>query len=64
MKRVLGAVCVAAFALFTASGCGGDKNGPSGQPKLANPDDPKVKGMSPASPGAGGVKQQQQPTAQ
>jgi len=64
MKRVLPAVCVLAFALLSAAGCGGDKNGPSGQPKLANPDDPKIKGMSPATPGTGGGAPKQQPSAQ
>jgi len=41
-----------AFALVLAIGCGGHNQG-GGQPRLANPDDPKVKDQKPVE--AGGV---------
>jgi hypothetical protein len=55
MKRVFPAVWVLACALLAASGC--DKGASDAQPKLQNPNDPKLKSMQPASPGAGGTKQ-------
>jgi hypothetical protein len=52
MKRLLS--LVAALGMLAVSqGCG-DSNTKSGQPKLENPSDPKIKAMQPTSPGGAG----------
>jgi hypothetical protein len=52
MIRILcGAACVL-FALTLAVGCGNQAGG-GGQPRLANPNDPKVKDLAPTPIGGG-----------
>jgi hypothetical protein len=50
-QRILAITCVA-LALTLALGCGG-QNTAGNQPKLANPDDPKVKDLAPIPVGGG-----------
>jgi len=57
LRGIFAATCLA-FALALVAGCG-SQNAGGGQPKLANPEDPKVKDQRPvgvggAPKGAGG----------
>ena len=51
MKRIC-CIVVAVALLVGSQGC--DSNTKSGEPKLQNPSDPKIKAMKPATPGAAG----------
>jgi hypothetical protein len=53
MRSLFATVCLA-FALTLASGCNSQSEGGSGQPKLANPNDPKVKDLAPVQVQGGG----------
>ena len=52
MKNVF---CLVAVVVMLACTQGCDSNSKSGQPKLQNPNDPKVKAMQPAKPGGAGT---------
>jgi hypothetical protein len=52
VRTILASACLAA-ALALAVGCSGQSGG-GGQPRLANPDDSRVKNLQPAGVGAPG----------
>ena len=52
VKRVLVVVLSCLTTLSMLAGCGG---GSGDGPKLANPNDPNLKALKPAQPGAGGA---------